>query len=76
MRLNRRIDYKRVLCEDLDAYRAWFLLVRNIIAKYRIYDNDIYNFDETGFAMGKISIETVVTTSNRRSKPRALQQGN
>ena len=75
-RFNRRIDYQRVLCEDLDAYRAWFSLVRNIIAKYGIHDDDIYNFDETGFAMGKISAETVVTTSDRRGRPRAVQQGN
>lgn len=75
-RFNRRIDYQRVLCEDPDAYRAWFSLVRNIIAKYGIHDDDIYNFDETGFAMGKISAETVVTTSDRREKPRAVQQGN
>ncbi|OHW97262.1 transposase [Colletotrichum incanum] len=64
-RFNRRIDYQRVLCEDPDAYRAWFFLVRNIIAKYGIHDDDIYNFDETGFAMGKISSEMVVTTSDR-----------
>ncbi|KZL83982.1 transposase [Colletotrichum incanum] len=56
--------------------RAWFSLVRNIIAKYGIYDDDIYNFDETGFAMGKISAEMVVTTSNRHGKPRAVQQAN
>jgi len=75
-RFNRRIDYKRVLCEDPDAYRAWFSLVRNVVAKYGIHDDDIYNFDETGFAMGKISAETVVTTSDRRGRPRAVQQGN
>ncbi|KAK6222045.1 transposase [Colletotrichum tabaci] len=75
-RFNRRIDYQRVLCEDPDAYRAWFSLVRNTIAKYGIDDTDIYNFDETGFAMGKMSSEMVVTASERRGKPRGAQQGN
>ncbi|KAK7928524.1 hypothetical protein PG985_005522 [Apiospora marii] len=50
-RFNRRIDYQRVLCEDPDAYRAWFTLVRNTITKYGIQEEDIYNFDETGFLM-------------------------
>lgn len=75
-RLNRRIDYQRVHCEDPDAYRAWFSLVRNTIAKYGVHEEDIYNFDETGFVMGQISSEIVVTTSDRRGRPRAAHQGN
>jgi hypothetical protein len=51
-RFNRKIDYERVLSEDLDAYNAWFRLVRNTINKYGILEEDIYNFDETGFVMG------------------------
>jgi len=37
---------------------------------------DIYNFDETGFAMGIISSEMVVTSSERHQKGRKVQQGN
>ncbi|OHW98884.1 putative transposase [Colletotrichum incanum] len=66
----------RVLCEDLDAYRAWFSLVRNIITKYGIDDTDIYNFNKTRFAIGKMSSEIVVIASERRGKPRGAQQGN
>jgi hypothetical protein len=51
-RFTRNIDYQRVKCEDLDAYNAWFRLVRNTINKYRIDEGDIYNFDETGFLIG------------------------
>ena len=75
-RQNRRIDYQRVYCEDPDAYRAWFLLVRNTITKYGVHEEDIYNFDETGFVIGQISSEIVVTTSDRRGRPRAVHQGN
>ena len=76
-RLNRRIDYQRVQCEDPVQYRAWFSLVRNIISKYGIDESDIYNFDETGFAMGIISSTgMVVTSSERRGRPRQRQQGN
>ena len=48
----------------------------NTIAKYGIQNADIYNFDETGFAMGVISSEMVVTSSERRQKGRKVQQGN
>ena len=48
-RYNRKYDYKRALCEDLAVIRDWFRLVQNTVAKYGIQDEDIYNFDETGF---------------------------
>ncbi|KAJ3551518.1 hypothetical protein NPX13_g11344 [Xylaria arbuscula] len=76
-RLNRRIDYQRVQCEDPIQYRKWFRLVSNTIAKYGIDASDIYNFDETGFAMGLISSTGMVVTSiERRGRPRQKQQGN
>ena len=74
-RLSRGIDYQRVQCEDADKYRAWFELVRDTMAKYGIRDGDAYNFDETGFAMGLISAELVVTSSERRQRARKTQQG-
>ena len=75
-RLSRMIDYQRVQCEDPDAYNAWFRLVRNVVNKYTIKEEDIWNFDETGFCMGQITSEMVVTSAERRSRPRATQQGN
>lgn len=75
-RLSRRIDYQRVLCEDPDIYRAWFSLVQRTIDQYGIQQSDIYNFDETGFMMGMMSSEMVVTTSDRHGRPRKAQQGN
>jgi hypothetical protein len=75
-RFNRRIDYQRVLCEDPNAYRKWFSLVQDTINKYGIVESDIYNFDETGFLMGQISSEMVITSTERRGKPRVAQQGN
>ena len=76
-RLNRRIDYQRVHCEDPEQYRGWFRLVQNTITKYGIEESDIYNFDETGFAMGLItSSSMVVTSTERRGRPKQQQQGN
>jgi hypothetical protein len=39
-------------------------------------DNDIYNFDETGFMMGFICVGMVVTTSDGRAKAKLAQPGN
>ena len=48
-RYNRKYDYQRAKCEDPVVIRDWFHLVRNTIAKYGILDEDIYNFNKTGF---------------------------
>jgi hypothetical protein len=50
--------------------------MRSTIAKYGIADADIYNFDETGFMMGQIIALMVITSSNRRRKPKLAQPGN
>ncbi len=71
----RSYDYQRAKCEDPVLIEGWFRLVRNTIAKYGIIDDDIYNFDETGFAMGLASSARVVTSCNRRRKPLQLQPG-
>ncbi|USP82162.1 hypothetical protein yc1106_09436 [Curvularia clavata] len=44
-------------------------------AKYGICDDDVYNFDEAGFLMGKITTQLVVTASERRARPKAIQPG-
>ncbi|KAJ3539787.1 hypothetical protein NM208_g5347 [Fusarium decemcellulare] len=75
-RFFRKYDYQRAKCEDLTVIRDWFRLVANIIAKYGIRSDDIWNFDETGFLMGMIATEMVVTGSERRSKPKSVQPGN
>jgi hypothetical protein len=76
VKLNRKYDYKRALCEDPKVIRDWFRLVANTKAKYGITDADTYNFDETGFMMGVISTGSVVTGSERRGRPKSVQPGN
>jgi hypothetical protein len=73
---SRRYDYQRALCEDPDVICGWFRLVENVVKKYGINEADIYNFDETGFMMGVISSCTVVTSAERRGRPKLVQQGN
>ena len=75
-RFTRRYDYQRAKCEDPKVIREWFTLVRNMMAKYGIVDDDVYNFDETGFMMGIIFAGMVVTTSDGRGKAKLAQPGN
>jgi hypothetical protein len=72
----RKYDYQRAKCEDPTTIRDWFQLVQNTIAKYGILDEDIYNFDETGFQMGMISTAKVITRAERGKKPVSVQPGN
>jgi len=75
-RFNRPYDRQRALCEDPEKIRAWFELIARTKATYGICDDDTYNFDETGFMMGKISSQLVVTGSEKRSRPKTIQPGN
>jgi hypothetical protein len=75
-RFNRAYDRQRALCEDPVLIRSWFELVEQTKAKYGICDKDVYNFDEAGFIMGKITTQLVVTGSERRGRPKAVQPGN
>jgi hypothetical protein len=75
-KFNRKYDYKRALCKDPEIIQAWFGLVANIKAKYGIQDEDTYNYDEAGFMMGQISTGAVVTASERRGRPKMVQQTN
>ncbi|KAL1954183.1 hypothetical protein VTO42DRAFT_1539 [Malbranchea cinnamomea] len=73
---SRLYDYERAKCEGSKVVRGWFELVQNTIQKYGIVQEDIYNFDETGFQMGVIGTAKVVTGSERTLRPKHVQPGN
>ena len=75
-KFSRRYDYKRAQCEDPEVIGDWFRLVRNVVAKYGILEQDIFNFDEAGFAMGVVATAKVVTSSERKNRPKTTQPGN
>jgi hypothetical protein len=75
-RFNRAYDRQRALCEDPVSIRSWFELVEQTKAKYCICDEDVYSFDEAGFMIGKIMTQLVVTASERKGRPKAIQPGN
>jgi hypothetical protein len=60
-RFSRRYNYERARCEDPKIISKWFSLVQKTIIQYSINSDDIYNFDETGFAIGLIATAKVIT---------------
>ena len=53
-RWSRPYDHQRAVCEDPVAIQRWFDLVQAMKQKWGIVDDDIYNFNETSFIIGKI----------------------
>ncbi|EEA20812.1 hypothetical protein TMatcc_000803 [Talaromyces marneffei ATCC 18224] len=72
----RKYNYERAKCEDPKIIQEHIDRVRDAISEYRILPEDIYNFDETGFAMGLCSSAKVITGSDRYAWPKLLQPGN
>jgi hypothetical protein len=75
MAFNRAKDRQRILQEDPEIIGAWFKLVEETKAKYGVHDDDVHNFDETGFQMGVIGSMKVVTGAERRARPQLVQPG-
>ncbi|KAJ6084345.1 hypothetical protein N7486_011145 [Penicillium sp. IBT 16267x] len=75
-RYNRRISYQRAKQEDPKVIKQWFATVREVIQEHGIHEDDIWNFDETGFAMGLCSTSKVITAVERSERPRRVIQGN
>ena len=53
-KISRGYDYKRAKYEDPKVIREWFRVPECIKRDYGILDDDTYNFDESGFMMGRI----------------------
>jgi hypothetical protein len=75
-KFSQKYNYKRAKCEDPKIIEGWFSLVRNTVAKYGILEQDIYNFNEVGFAMGVIATVKVVTSLEAKSRLKTIQLGN
>jgi hypothetical protein len=75
-RYSKRYNYERAKNEDPKVIQAWFDLVQKTILQYGITSADIYNFDETGFAMGLTATAKVITRAEYCGKRALLQPGN
>ena len=63
---NYKYDYQRAKNEDIEVIKGQFKLIHNTITKYRIYKDNIFNFNKTGFIIGIIATAKVVTASKRQ----------
>jgi hypothetical protein len=75
-RFSRRYNHQRAKCEDPKVITEWFNRVQVTRMQYGIADEDIYNFDETGFAMGLVATAKVVTRAEMVGRPFLVQPGN
>ena len=76
-RWNHTYNCQQALNKKPEIIKNWFDLVRQTKEQYGIIDEDITNFDETGFCMGYISAHMVITASEKRhSKAKTVQPGN
>ena len=73
---SKRYNYEHAKCEDPKIIGEWFNLVQKTIIQYGIHPDDIYNFDETGFAMGLTSTARVITRAEYYGRRSCLQPGN
>ena len=65
MAFNQVKDYQRTLQKDLEVISAQFKKVKKTKAKYSIYNNNVHNFNKTGFQIGIISSIKVITSLKR-----------
>ncbi|KAL2884579.1 hypothetical protein HOO65_110050 [Ceratocystis lukuohia] len=75
-RLFPKYECQAAKCDDPMIIRGWFSLVHSTIVKYGIRSDDIWNSDETGFMMGIIMAEMIVTGSARQERSKPVQPGN
>ena len=75
-RWNRKFHSQRAKCEDPCTINAWFQHVQETRLSYGINDEDIYNFDKTGFQMGIIATSKVITSSDTIGRATVIQPGN
>lgn len=75
-RFSKRYNFERAKCEDPKIITEWFNLVQKTILQFGIDPDDIYNFDETGFAMGLTTTAKVITRSEYYGRRALLQPGN
>lgn len=70
------LDYVRAKGESPEDFEKWFKSVKTTIDDLGIVQDDVYNFDETGFAMGALAATKVITASEARDDVTIIQPGN
>ncbi|KAJ5935946.1 hypothetical protein N7454_005244, partial [Penicillium verhagenii] len=65
----RKITLSAVtLSEDPRIIDTWFILLQKIIKRWGIVSDGIFNFDESGFAMGIGATQKIITSADYHAK--------
>ena len=73
---SRHYNHKQAKCKDINIVQEWFNTLNGAFAEYGIQPENIYNFDETGFAIRLCTTIKVVTSSEQYCCTMLLQPGN
>ena len=73
---SQQYNYQRAKCEEPEVIKKWFERIQIVIMQHGIALKDIYNFNETGYAMGLVATAKVVTRADLAGKPCLFQAGN
>ena len=66
--IGRRIEARRMYATTKDAINAWFDAFEETMDTYKIDKSNIYNMDETGFAIGSMESTRVIVDSTIRTR--------
>ena len=66
--VGRRIDAVRIKDASKDVLKKWFDAYEQTVEQYQIMEENIYNFDESGFSIGQIQATRVIINSRVRQK--------
>jgi len=75
-RFSRRYNHQHAQCEDPKIIKEWFDRVQITIMQHGIALEDMYNFDETGYAMDLIATAKVISRAEVTGRPFLVQPGN
>lgn len=60
------LELERKLAHDPDMVQNWFERFQALRERYNVFDEDIWNFDETGFQIGVGKSQWIVTSSRTK----------
>ena len=63
----QKYNHQQILCKDLNKIQKWFKFIQSTIKEWGIINENIYNFNETGFAISMIATTKVITQTEKHS---------
>jgi hypothetical protein len=67
----RRVESARLSCATEPIMNAWFDAFKDIVSRFDIAEENIYNMDKTGFCIGTMESTRIIVDSSRRTRYQA-----